>query len=139
MLGNKLKFAIGILVITLTLGYLVYGGVKSSMMYYLTVDELVDRIPGVYDERIRVSGTVVDGTIKRDEDGSLRFSIQEGGYAIDVDYIGVVPDIFADGVEAIVEGRYTSEDVFRADVLMAKCPTKYEEDPEYAGYGYYTN
>jgi cytochrome c-type biogenesis protein CcmE len=43
-----------------------------------------------------------------------------------VQYKGIIPDIFKDGVEAVVEGLYTPENVFNANVLLAKCPTKYE-------------
>lgn len=137
MIINRLKFAIGIFVIALTIGYMVYGGVKSTMVYYHTVDELLERLPGVYDKRVRVSGLVVDGSIEKDAFGGLKFSITEGSEKISIDYRGIIPDIFADGVEAIVEGKYTRDEVFQADVLMAKCPTKYEEDPDYSAYGYY--
>ncbi|MGB2691963.1 MAG: cytochrome c maturation protein CcmE [Thermodesulfobacteriota bacterium] len=34
--------------------------------------------------------------------------------------------MFADDVEAVVEGVYAKNDVFEADTLLAKCPTKYE-------------
>jgi cytochrome c-type biogenesis protein CcmE len=43
-----------------------------------------------------------------------------------VTYEGIVPDVFADEVEAVVEGVYAKNDVFEADTLLAKCPTKYE-------------
>lgn len=126
MLKGKLKFIIAIAVIALAVSYLVYGGVKETMVYYLTVKELKSRVPSVYGERVRVSGTVVPGSIRHGEDGSLEFSITDGGGDIDVAYSGVVPDIFKDDVEAVVEGEYTADNVFVADVLLAKCPTKYE-------------
>jgi cytochrome c-type biogenesis protein CcmE len=126
MLKGKLKFIIAIAVIALAVSYLVYGGVKDTMVYYLTVKELKGRVPSVYGERVRVSGHVVPGSIKHGDDGSLRFSITDGGGDIDVAYSGIVPDIFKDDVEAVVEGEYTSDNVFVADVLLAKCPTKYE-------------
>lgn len=126
MLKGKLKFVIAILVIALAVSYLVYGGVKDTMVYYLTVDELKSRVPSVYDERVRVSGTVVPGTINHGPDGLLEFQITDGGEKVDVAYSGVVPDIFKDEVEAVVEGVYTDKNVFQADTLLAKCPTKYE-------------
>ena len=50
----------------------------------------------------------------------------DGSQTIDVAYAGIVPDVFADEVEAVVEGVYAKNDVFEADTLLAKCPTKYE-------------
>lgn len=126
MLKGKLKFIVAIVVIALTVSYLVYGGVKDTMVYYLTVDELVKQVPTVYESRVRVSGTVVPGSIVKDNDGGLEFQITDGIQTIDVQYEGIIPDIFADDVEAVVEGIYAKNDVFQADTLLAKCPTKYE-------------
>ena len=126
MLKGKLKFIIAILVIAMGVSYLVYGGVKDTMVYYLTVEELQQRVPSVYNERVRVSGTVVPGTINHEHGGVLEFQITEGGENMDVVYNGIVPDIFKDDVEAVVEGVYTEQNVFEADTLLAKCPTKYE-------------
>ena len=126
MLKGKLKFIIAIAVIALAVSYLVYGGVKDTMVYYLTVKELKSRVPSVYGQRIRVSGKVQPGSIKHGPDGSLEFSMYDGGGNINVAYSGIVPDIFKDDVEAVVEGSYGRDNVFAADVLLAKCPTKYE-------------
>jgi cytochrome c-type biogenesis protein CcmE len=126
MLRGRIKFIIAIAVIVVTLSYLVYGGVKEAKVYYLTVGELTERVPSVYDDKVRVSGTVVPGSIKKDIDGSLEFKITDGERTLNVHYKGVIPDIFKDEVEAVVEGVYTPENVFQANVLLAKCPTKYE-------------
>jgi len=128
MLKGKLKFIIAILIIAGTIGYLVFSGVKNTMVYYLTIDELQAKVPQVYGERVRVSGTVVPGTIVKDNNGDIKFKITDGTNIIDIDYSGIIPDVFADEVEAVVEGNYTQQNVFIADVLLAKCPTKYESD-----------
>lgn len=126
MLKGKLKFIIAIGAIAFAVAYLVYGGVRETMVYYLTVEELHARVPDVYGERVRVSGNVVPGTIKHGPDGALEFSIADGGNAVNVNYNGIVPDVFKDDVEAVVEGIYSDQGVFQADLLLAKCPTKYE-------------
>ncbi len=127
MLKGKLKFAIAICVITLTISYLVYSGAKEAMVYYLSIEELVERVPQVHKARVRVSGVVVPDTIVEDDVGSIRFQITDSIETINVAYNGIVPDIFADEVEAVVEGIYTKEKMFEADTLLAKCPTKYED------------
>ncbi|MCL4244567.1 MAG: cytochrome c maturation protein CcmE [Candidatus Dadabacteria bacterium] len=126
MLKGKLKFIIAIGAIAFAVAYLVYGGVRETMVYYLTVEELHARVPDVYGERVRVSGNVIPGTIKHGADGALEFSITDGGGAVNVNYNGIVPDVFKDDVEAVVEGVYSESGVFQADILLAKCPTKYE-------------
>lgn len=123
-----MKFIIAIFIIAGAISYLVFSGVKDTMVYYLTIDELQAKVPEVYGERVRVSGIVVPGTIVKDSNGNIEFSITDGENNIDVKYSGIIPDIFADDVEAVVEGNYSQQNIFNADVLLAKCPTKYESD-----------
>ena len=130
MLKGKIKFIVAIIIIAGALSYLVFSGVKDTMVYYLTIDELQAKVPDVYGERVRVSGMVVPGTIIKDKNGNLEFEITDGSNQIYVKYSGIIPDIFADEVEAVVEGNYTQANIFDADVLLAKCPTKYESDEE---------
>jgi cytochrome c-type biogenesis protein CcmE len=126
MLKGKRKFIVAITVIAVAIAYLVYGGVNDTMIYYLTVQELKDKVPSVYKQKVRVSGKVVPGSIRNEIDGSLEFTIADGEETLDVKYKGIVPDIFKDDVEAVVEGLYTPDNVFVASLLLAKCPTKYE-------------
>ena len=126
MLKGKTKFIVAITVIAVAIAYLVYGGVNDTMIYYLTVQELKEKVPSVYTQKVRVSGKVVPGSIRNEIDGSLEFKIADGDETMNVKYRGIVPDIFKDGVEAVVEGLYTPDDVFVASLLLAKCPTKYE-------------
>jgi len=127
-LKGKLKFILPLLVIVSLISWLVFAGVKDSMVYYITVDELLEDVPDIYGQKVRVSGTVVHGSIKNELDDSLRFTIADGKGEIDVEYDGIIPDIFTDGVEAVVEGKFSADNVFEADLLLAKCPTKYESE-----------
>ena len=110
------------------ISWLVFAGVKDSMVYYITVDELLEDVPDIYGQKVRVSGTVVHGSIQNELSDSLRFTIEAGEGRLNVEYDGIIPDIFTDGVEAVVEGKLSSDNVFVADLLLAKCPTKYESD-----------
>ena len=125
---GKLKFILPLVVIVSLISWLVFAGVRDSMVYYITVEELLEDVPDIYGQKVRVSGTVVHGSIKNELDDSLRFTIAEGKGKIDVEYDGIIPDIFTDGVEAVVEGRFSTDNVFTADLLLAKCPTKYESE-----------
>ena len=125
---GKLKFILPLFVIVSLISWLVFAGVKDSMVYYITVDELLEDVPDIYGQKVRVSGTVVHGSIQNELSDSLRFTIEAGEGRLDVEYDGIIPDIFTDGVEAVVEGKFSSDNVFMADLLLAKCPTKYESD-----------
>ena len=105
----------------------IYKAVESSLVYYLTVSEAVDAQSFSKIKRLRVSGIVESGSITRNEDGSISFNIKDADSMIHVQYKGVIPDIFKDEIEAVVEGSI-KDDTFFANKLFAKCPTKYEDE-----------
>lgn len=119
-----LKFLVAGAVVLLAIGYLIFTAMGQASVYYLTVSEL--RAQGAADGRpIRVSGDVVPGSIVRDG-ATLRFQIADEGGGLPVVYQGIVPDIFADNVQVVVEGRAGADGEFRANTLLAKCPSKFE-------------
>lgn len=126
--GRKILIAAALFV--LVGGYLAYSGARSSMAYYLTVGELLDRRATLADSDIRLSGQVaVDGLVWDQVSGNLRFQVSDGTRAIPVKYRGVVPDAFKPGADVVLEGRYDGT-AFTAERLFAKCPSKFEAKPE---------
>lgn len=78
---------------------------------------------------VRVSGLVVGETIDWDpQQLILRFEIADDGGSLPVLYKGVRPDMFRDGAQAVIEGKYSSGGVFEASTLLLKCPSKYAEE-----------
>jgi cytochrome c-type biogenesis protein CcmE len=125
--GKKLKFLIGGIVILLILAYLVYSGMRGSMVYYLTVSELKAKADSLYGQGLRVSGEVVKGSIQWNAaELELRFQLMDQGDKLPVVYHGVKPDMFKDGAQVVVEGQYTTEGLFVAQTLLTSCPSKYE-------------
>jgi cytochrome c-type biogenesis protein CcmE len=112
----------------LAIGLLVARGAKKSMVYYVTVSELVAKQRGADVDGLRVTGKVVPGSVEREE-LQLRFHMTDGTKAVPVEYSGVIPDTFSEEGEVVVEGCYKSDGTFDASFLMAKCPSKYESSP----------
>jgi cytochrome c-type biogenesis protein CcmE len=81
----------------------------------------------------KVHGFVENGSIQRRTDAGEQettFVIHENGARVAVELRGPVPDTFRDGAEIVVtghlrRGRDTSDFVFVAAELMAKCPSTY--------------
>jgi hypothetical protein len=48
--------------------------------------------------------------------------------SLPVAYTGIVPDMFAEGRDVIIEGRYV-DGVLQAHAVMTSCPSKYEPKP----------
>lgn len=132
MKKKNLKFIVGGAIVAVAIGYLVYGGIQKTALYYLTVSELKERGPSqTPGEMVRVNGTVLDGSLQYDyEKENLHFTITDGKDKLPIIYEGVSPDTFRSGTEVVLEGRYESEEMFEASKLMAKCPSKYEAQEE---------
>lgn len=129
------QVAIAVGVILIAVGYVLITGMRDSMLYYYTVSEVAARQADLTGEPVRVAGKVVPGSIQSDSSGLLhRFVIQEGGKTMPVVYRDVPPDTFQDDAEAVVEGALDENGTFQATFLMAKCPSKYEAETDYAKY-----
>jgi cytochrome c-type biogenesis protein CcmE len=135
-----MQIAAGATAIGLLLGWYVVSQIEggASFAYYRTLDEY--RAAGAAPDRFaRVHGYVAIDSIERDVAARrVRFSIVNRpphaggdlGAPLDVVYASLeVPDMFKDGAEVVVEGRLDADSVFRADKVMAKCPSKFEADP----------
>jgi cytochrome c-type biogenesis protein CcmE len=130
--NKNLKFMIGgVLIIGLIIVLIVQATVSTGA-YYLTVSEIQEQVPGINGQRVRVSGPVVDGSEDwNPQEITLRFAISdETGAQLPIVFYGPRPDNFQRAAEAIIEGEMTSEGAFKADTLLLKCPSRYEEDPE---------
>jgi len=130
--ARPIAFVAGVVIVVLALAYLVYGGIQQGATYWVTVGELRRAHSADPPRSVRLGGTVVPGSVAWDASHQhLRFAVTDGVDAIPVRYSGVVPDIFAEGRQVVVEGRLTSDGVFAATTLLAKCPTKYNPaDPQ---------
>lgn len=114
-------------VVAAAVAYLVVTALQSTAVYYLTVSELKAAGPSIYDQPVRVAGNVVPGSIQREPTSFLvRFEAEDESGRIPVVYRGVLPDIFGDGIQVVVEGKYTEDGRFTAGTLLAKCPSKFE-------------
>lgn len=125
--GKRFRLVlIGLLAMSV-IGYLVYTGLRDTMVYYLTVSELIAKGPQLSNDGIRVGGKVLEGSVTWDpKDLRLNFAMGDGlGATLRVVYQGVVPDSFKQGKEVIIEGIY-NDGVFRATQIMPTCPSKYE-------------
>ena len=127
---KQAKFGVGISVIVAALGFLAWLGYGESKTYYHTIAELSALTGSAKSQRMRVGGTVASGSIRR-LSGRVDFMLEGEGKTLAVSYIGSdpLPDTFVDKSQALVEGRPGPDGRFVAEVVQAKCASKYEAAP----------
>jgi cytochrome c-type biogenesis protein CcmE len=128
------KFLIGAGIIVASAAFLGITSISETGMYYLTPTELATKLAAdssLHGVGIKMGARVVPGSIKRAPGGrEYAFVVTDGAREIPVQYRGIAPDTFTDGVDVVVEGRMGQDGTFRATTLLAKCASRYENAPE---------
>src|SRR5213595_1460635 len=131
---KQAKFGVGIGVIVAAMGFLAWLGYGESKTYYHTIAELEALKGSALSQRMRIGGTVAVGSI-RHLSGRVDFVLEGEGKTLPVSYIGTdpLPDTFVDKSQALVEGHPSPDGRFVAEVVQAKCASKYEAAPGGSG------
>lgn len=133
------KFGLGAVTLVAAIGYLMYAGVQQSSSYYFTIAEFLPKRDSYSERGVRVAGRVAVGSLQKSTSAAgtaMKFRIGDftdetapPTTTLPVEYTGIVPDMFAEGRDVIVEGTY-SGGVLRASAVMTSCPSKYEPEAE---------
>jgi cytochrome c-type biogenesis protein CcmE len=139
------RFFIGVGLIAVAIGYLIFSAIRTTTEYYLTVPEVAARQSELGGQALRVAGRVKPDTINWEPNTlTLKFEI---GPLPDVDASGAPvkpvvasdpvsfrvvsvgepkPDMFAPGRDVIVEGKLVADGSIAATNVLTSCPSKYK-------------
>ncbi len=129
---NRTRLVVVLLVVGLALGYMVYAAFPGNALYFMSVSEFMEKEEAQDGRIVRVSGKLVDGSFRRAENSTnTSFSLIDEGSGLAAEhllasYVGVLPDLFFNPhSEIILQGSYGPGQVFKADTILVKCPSKY--------------
>ena len=127
-MSSTMKFLIGGVVVAVVIGVLIAVSFSGSTSDYLSIAEVKALGPDQARDS-RVTGEIVSDSVDwNTRELHLTFQIEDGTGTLPISYHGPQPDMLVDAVEAVVIGKYdTTEQVFEAEELLMKCPSKYEE------------
>ncbi len=76
--------------------------------------------------RIRAGGMVVDGSVRRDPQSlAVSFTLTDYEANLNVQYTGILPDLFREGQGIVAIGRLNEERVLMAEEVLAKHDENY--------------
>jgi cytochrome c-type biogenesis protein CcmE len=104
---------------------LILRSFQDNLLYYLTPSEAI--VKNLEDQRaFRIGGLVEMGSFQREE-GNLkaRFILTDGIKNIEVNYSGILPDLFREGQGIIATGTFNQEKIFIASEVLAKHDENY--------------
>ena len=109
--GPRRWLAVGaVVVIVAVLGFVLFKFLSDASLFFLNADEAVEQRDDLGDDRFRIQGTPVPGTITEttvDFEQAVAFSIAYDDTVVDVVHVGSPPDLFQPGVPVVLEGSWS--------------------------------
>ena len=103
---------------------LVLVALRDQIVFFYSPSEIAEKGPEP-GTRLRLGGLVVEGSVKRDPDGSVSFAITDTAASVPVSYRGILPDLFREGQGIVAEGVLTSGGGLSAENVLAKHDENY--------------
>lgn len=121
----------GVAVVLGAFAWLLWGGIDSNIVYFLTPSELMAKGTDGYEAPVRIGGMVQDGSVHWDKDRlELRFNVTDGQTVLPVFSKGAPPQMFQAGIGVVLEGKYQRSGVFHSNTLMVKHSNEYKPPAE---------
>lgn len=125
--GTRKYLAIGGVVVLLgALGLVVFNGLNDAATFYYNVDEAVAKQDSLGDQRFRMQGNVVPGSITETDDG-VDFVLAYRDVEVPVQHLGDPPELFSADIPVIIEGNFDGER-FSSDEILIRHDSTYEEE-----------
>lgn len=113
---------IGLALLGLAIG-LILTAMEDGISFFKTPTEILQEKTDTT-RRLRIGGLVVTGSVHREAE-LLTFKITDNESDLNIEYKGVIPDLFKEGQGVVLEGFLSPNKTFIADSLLAKHDENY--------------
>ncbi len=114
------------LVILSAIGFLVFKGLTSAIVFFKTANEAVAQRVELGNSDFQLEGTVVHGSVKHLSGDVYRFAVESSGVSVTVDNTGDPPQMFRPGLPVVVVGHFVGgTDLFSSNQIMVKHSQQY--------------
>ncbi len=98
---------------------------KSNLVFFFTPTQ-VEKGEAPKSGSFRIGGLVENGSLKRLPDGlHVQFKVTDTLKSMQVQYKGILPDLFKEGKGVVAEGKLNQNGLFEADQVLAKHDENY--------------
>jgi len=113
----------GLALLGLAVGLVLFA-LRDSIVFFYTPSEMVTKqiAPGT---RVRLGGLVEQGSLVKGTDGAVTFKVTDMTKTMQVNFKGLLPDLFREGQGVVAEGSASADGTFKADSVLAKHDEKY--------------
>ncbi len=99
---------------------LVTSALREQIVFFNSPSDVLTKAvaPGT---RVRLGGLVESGSVNRNQDTTVTFSVTDTARSVKVSYTGILPDLFREGQGVVTEGIFEQDSgLFMADIVLAK-------------------
>ena len=96
---------------------------RSNITFFVSPTEIVQKKEHA-GTSLRIGGLDEDGSVMKSGD-DVHFRVTDLKNAVEVHYVGILPDLFREGQGVVAEGRMGANGVFEATQVLAKHDEKY--------------
>ena len=114
---------VGLIAIGLA-AWLVFNALGNNMSYFFSPSELVQK-KAPADHVFRLGGMVVKDSVQRGKELTVRFAVTDTANVVNVEYTGILPDLFEEGQGVIAQGKLNEKGIFVASEVLAKHDENY--------------
>ncbi len=107
------------------IGFLV-ANIQENLVYYREPNEIVDDPEIAADDRFRLGGQVVPGSITEAGD-TVSFAVTDGKQTVEVVHRGAPQQLFREGIGVVVEGTWDGT-LFTSDSMIIKHDEQYRTE-----------
>jgi cytochrome c-type biogenesis protein CcmE len=119
----RVRVVVLLLLIAGSLAWVGTRALSGNLVYYVTPTELLRQQPAP-DDRLRLGGQVVPGSVHQGSDG-VRFVVTDGTTRMTVVHAGSTPSLFRTGSGVVLEGALGADGAFHSDTMLVKHGEEY--------------
>ena len=124
---KRSRWFLAISIISLAVAMLSFLSVEAFKVYFYTPKEAIAQQADLIGKKVRIAGMVLGGSVKHPESTKHTFVLTDLKESfINVEYAGLLPDLFKENAGVVVEGSLTGALAFKAERLFVKHSEEYK-------------
>ena len=110
----------------ISLGFLLLAGAvalvltafEDNLVFFHSPTDLKTKVVSA-EQRLRIGGLGGKGSVKKIADANIRFTVTDLANSVQVNFRGILPDLFREGQGIVTEGHFR-DGIFQATEVLAK-------------------
>lgn len=114
---------IGLSGLCVAIGLVLYALSQNINLFYTPTDIVEEKVDTT--ASFRLGGMVVKESVQREKDLKIKFRVTDFKHEVEVQYQGILPDLFREGQGIVALGKLAAENTFVAKEILAKHDENY--------------